>query len=182
MPLLVSHLPQRSPHLCMRHITASPTKIDRRDPTASLQHYCQATPPSPVVSSPDLDFPIIITAHPRNQVHSGLSPHTTTHMSEVQPARAPRGRSTARGGRGGYGPRGPRKTNGDGASPPTDTSAEQGELAALKKRYQPQLSTLKELFPDWTDAELVLAMEDSDGDLQTAIEKISEGELLPGPV
>ena len=56
-----------------------------------------------------------------------------------------------------------------------DTSADQGELGELKKRYQSQLSTLKELFPDWTDADLVLAIEESDGDLQTTIEKISEG-------
>lgn len=99
-------------------------------------------------------------------------------MSESQ--RPARGRSTARGGRGGgYGSRGGRsKTNGDSASL-LDTSADQGELGELKKRYQPQITTLKELFPDWTDADLVLAIEDSDGDLQTTIEKISEGECLP---
>ncbi|OAL49540.1 hypothetical protein IQ07DRAFT_600554 [Pyrenochaeta sp. DS3sAY3a] len=95
-------------------------------------------------------------------------------MSEVQ-SRPARGRSSARGGRGGFGSRGPRKTNGDGASSNIDTSADQGELGELKKRYQSQLSTLKELFPDWTDADLVLAIEESDGDLQTTIEKISEG-------
>jgi hypothetical protein len=95
-------------------------------------------------------------------------------MSEA-PSRPARGRSSARGGRASYGSRGPRKTNGDGASSNIDTSADQGELGELKKRYQSQLSTLKELFPDWTDADLVLAIEESDGDLQTTIEKISEG-------
>ncbi|KAH6074219.1 hypothetical protein HBI67_064100 [Parastagonospora nodorum] len=98
-------------------------------------------------------------------------------MSEVQ-SRPARGRSTARGGRGSYASRGPRKqTNGDGASSTIDTSAEAGELAELKKRYQGQLSMLKELFPDWTDADLVLAIEDSDGDLERTIEKISEGSV-----
>lgn len=97
-------------------------------------------------------------------------------MSELQ-TRPARGRSAVRGGRASYGAtRGPRKTNGDSASH-TDTSADQGELGELKKRYQSQLSTLKELFPDWTDADLVLAIEDSDGDLQTTIEKISQGQL-----
>jgi|TARA_R110002003_G_scaffold121_8_gene10707 transposase len=96
-------------------------------------------------------------------------------MSEVQ-SRPARGRSTARGGRGSYASRGSRKTNGDGAPSNVDTSAEAGELAELKKRYQAQLSMLKELFPDWTDADLVLAIEDSDGDLERTIEKISEGE------
>ncbi|CAN9092819.1 hypothetical protein CC77DRAFT_394469 [Alternaria alternata] len=95
-------------------------------------------------------------------------------MSEA-PSRPARGRSSARGGRASYGSRGPRKTNGDSASSNIDTSADQGELGELKKRYQSQLSTLKELFPDWTDADLVLAIEESDGDLQTTIEKISEG-------
>jgi hypothetical protein len=98
-------------------------------------------------------------------------------MSDTQ-SRPARGRSTARGGRGSFTSRGPRKpANGDGA-PSIDTSAEAGELAELKKRYQPQLTTLKELFPDWTDADLVLAIEDSDGDLERTIEKISEGECL----
>ncbi|KAF1947796.1 hypothetical protein EJ02DRAFT_5235 [Clathrospora elynae] len=95
-------------------------------------------------------------------------------MSEVT-SRPARGRSAARGGRGpSYGSRAPRKTNGDSAST-TDTPADQGELGELKKRYQSHLSTLQELFPDWSDADLVLAIEESDGDLQTTIEKISEG-------
>lgn len=102
-------------------------------------------------------------------------------MSEVQ-SRPARGRSTARGGgRGGHGSRGPRsnkQTNGDHASSAIDTSADQGELGELKRRYLPQLSTLKELFPDWADVDLVLAIEESDGDLQATIEKISEGECL----
>lgn len=100
-------------------------------------------------------------------------------MSEAQ-SRPARGRSTARGGgRGGHGSRGPRankQTNGDHSSSSIDTSADQGELGELKRRYQSQLSTLKELFPDWSDADLVLAIEDSDGDLQATVEKISEGE------
>lgn len=96
-------------------------------------------------------------------------------MSEVQ-SRPARGRSAARGGRGSYTSRGPRKqTNGDGAST-IDTSAEAGELAELKSRYQSQLTMLKELFPDWTDADLLLALDDCDGDLERTVEKISEGE------
>ena len=97
-------------------------------------------------------------------------------MSEA-PSRPARGRSSARGGRASYGSRGPRKTNGDSASSTIDTSADHGELGELKKRYNSQLPTLKELFPEWTDADLVLAIEESDGDLQTTIEKISEGSV-----
>jgi hypothetical protein len=57
-----------------------------------------------------------------------------------------------------------------------DTSADQGQLGELKKRYSSQLTMLKELFPDWTDVDLVLALEESDGDLSSTIEKITEGE------
>ncbi|KAF2687229.1 hypothetical protein K458DRAFT_386054 [Lentithecium fluviatile CBS 122367] len=99
-------------------------------------------------------------------------------MSEVQ-SRPARGRSSARGGRGGQASRGPRsnkQTNGE-AAPAPDTSADQGELGELKKRYLNELATLKEMFPTWTDVDLVLALEDSDGDLPTAIDKITEGKV-----
>ncbi|KAF2016322.1 hypothetical protein BU24DRAFT_199183 [Aaosphaeria arxii CBS 175.79] len=99
-------------------------------------------------------------------------------MSDIQ-SRPVRGRTTTRGGgRGGLGSRGPRSSkqaNGDLSS--VDTSANEGELGELKRRYQSQLSTLKEVFPDWTDADLVLAIEESDGDLSATIEKISEGNV-----
>lgn len=119
------------------------------------------------------------TPPPTPQSCRGLHPHPTVHMSEVQ-SRPARGRSSARGGRGGHGARGPRsnkQTNGDHtAAPAIDTSADQGELGELKRRYQSQLTTLKELFPDWTDVDLLLTVEESDGDLQATIEKITEGE------
>lgn len=103
-------------------------------------------------------------------------------MSEVQtrPA-APRGRSSGRGGRGGQSSRGgarnpSRQANGDvkGAAP-ADLPEEQGEIGQLKKKYDLQLSTLKELFPDWSDMDFVLALQESDGDLQTTIDRITEG-------
>lgn len=96
-------------------------------------------------------------------------------MSEIATRPAPRGRSAARGGRGGRGPRSSKQTNGDHAPTSVDTSADQGELGELKRRYLSQLTTLKELFPDWADVDLVLAVEESDGDLQSTIEKITEG-------
>lgn len=100
-------------------------------------------------------------------------------MSDIQ-SRPARGRTTARGGRGGpAGSRGPRSNKQENAS--SDTSAEQGELAELKRRYSSQLSTLKEMFPDWSDADLVMAIEESDGDLQSVVENISEG-ACAGPL
>lgn len=48
----------------------------------------------------------------------------------------------------------------------------------MKKKYSNDLPTLKELFPDWTDEDLVFALEDADGVLEDAIERITEG-MIP---
>jgi hypothetical protein len=171
-------------------VPASPPRPYSYSHLAPTRALCQASTLALLAPRGRLSsLTYIIPTHVRSTTHthnipqyvaSGCTPHITAHMSEVQ-SRPARGRSSARGGRGGYSARGPRKTNGDGASDSIDTSAEQGELAELKKRYSSQLTTLKELFPDWTDADLVLAVDDADGDLQTTIERISEGKRLLPP-
>lgn len=66
--------------------------------------------------------------------------------------------------------------NGDAkTSAAIDTSADEGELGEMKRQYASQMSTLKEMFPDWSDVDLVLAVQESDGDLERTIEKITEG-------
>lgn len=45
----------------------------------------------------------------------------------------------------------------------------------MKKKYSDTLPMLKELFPDWKDEDLVFALEDSNGELEEAIERITEG-------
>lgn len=45
----------------------------------------------------------------------------------------------------------------------------------MKQEYANQLATIKETFPDWTDLDLLLALQESDGDLNVASEKILEG-------
>jgi hypothetical protein len=103
-------------------------------------------------------------------------------MSEVQPRpSAPRGRGSARGGRGGFSSRGGRggrshATNGD--KPNTTASApieDEGEVGQLKKQYGDKVSTIKEMFPDWTDADIVFALQETDGDLETAVDRITDG-------
>jgi hypothetical protein len=47
----------------------------------------------------------------------------------------------------------------------------------MKKKYSSTLPMLKELFPDWTDEDLVFALEDANGDLEEAIDRITEGSL-----
>ncbi|KAL1968339.1 hypothetical protein VTN77DRAFT_1868 [Rasamsonia byssochlamydoides] len=106
-------------------------------------------------------------------------------MSEVlsRPA-APRGRGSARGGRGGYSSRGGRAgarssskaETAETSSVPTSYEDE-GEIGQLKRKYATDVPKLKELFPDWTDEDLVFALEDANGDLESAIEHITEGNV-----
>ncbi|KAF2144880.1 uncharacterized protein K452DRAFT_356240 [Aplosporella prunicola CBS 121167] len=100
-------------------------------------------------------------------------------MSDVQSRpSASRGRSSARGGRGGYSSRGPRsKVNGHNGAGSIDASTEEGELGELRQQYDIQLKTIKDTFPDWTDLDLLLALHDSDGDLQLTSERILEGQI-----
>lgn len=106
-------------------------------------------------------------------------------MSDVQQRpSAPRGRGSSRGARGGYGPRGGRgggrqKSNGDKVdSTPKPVPEDEGEIGELKKKYSGQLATMKELFPDWTDEDLVFALHETDGDMESTINRISEGKLF----
>ncbi|KAJ9621205.1 RNAPII degradation factor [Taxawa tesnikishii (nom. ined.)] len=103
-------------------------------------------------------------------------------MSEIDTRSAPsRGRSTTRGGRGGFGRGGPRgghrQTNGAAKDSAQMDDFDQGELGDLKKKYSSQLSMLKEMFPDWSDMDLLLGLQDTDGDLQTTIDRIAEGHV-----
>ena len=41
--------------------------------------------------------------------------------------------------------------------------------------YASKLSTIKEMFPDWTDEDLVFALQETNGDLERTIDRISEG-------
>ncbi|KAI9670809.1 MAG: hypothetical protein M1829_004698 [Trizodia sp. TS-e1964] len=107
-------------------------------------------------------------------------------MSEVQSRPSTqRGRGSARGGRGGYGSRGGPRTGArqQQLNPPTDKTStpslpeDEGLLGELKHKYRYSISTLKELFPGWTDEDLVFALQETDNNLQITIERISEGTI-----
>ncbi|KAI9832931.1 MAG: hypothetical protein M1819_003961 [Sarea resinae] len=105
-------------------------------------------------------------------------------MSEVQTRpSAPRGRGSARGGRGGHGTRGGargggRYANGEKSqTTPIETLEDEGEIGQLKKQYAGQLSTIKEMFPDWTDEDIIFALEETNGDLESTIDRITEGNV-----
>ncbi|KAL8992340.1 MAG: hypothetical protein Q9169_007173 [Polycauliona sp. 2 TL-2023] len=104
-------------------------------------------------------------------------------MSEVRSRpSAVRGRGSGRGPRGGYSSRGgrpsTRQMNGDMAdSVPSSTLEEEGELGELKRMYSSKLSTIKELFPNYTDEDIVFALQETDGNLEATIDRISEGNI-----
>ena len=101
-------------------------------------------------------------------------------MSDVKtrPA-APRGRGSGRGGRGGHSTRGrggrPSHTKQDAEAPNFD---EEGEIGQLKSRYYSDISTVKEIYPDWTDEDIAFALQETDGDLQSTIERIASGKIM----
>ncbi|KAL6719011.1 RNAPII degradation factor [Lecanora helva] len=105
-------------------------------------------------------------------------------MSEVQPRPSgPRGRGSTRGGRGGVGSRGgrggPRQTNGSKIDSFAETSVneDEGEIGELKKKYASNLTVIKEMFPAWTDEDIVFALQETSGDLEATIDRISEGNI-----
>ena len=53
------------------------------------------------------------------------------------------------------------------------------DLKKLKSQYGPKLSTLRELFADWSDEDLIFALQEADGDLELTIDRISEGSQSP---
>jgi hypothetical protein len=102
-------------------------------------------------------------------------------MSEVQSRpTASRGRGSARGGRGGFSSRGGRggarghASNGDHATPPIE---DEGEVGQLKRQYGSKVTTIKEMYPDWTDEDVVFALQETDGDLETTVDRITDGTI-----
>ena len=105
-------------------------------------------------------------------------------MSEVQsrPA-APRGRGSARGGRGGFSTRGRggargHAANGDKTDFTPASIEDEGEVGQLKKKYGSKVTIIKEMFPDWTDEDVVFALQETDGDLETTVDRITDGMAL----
>ncbi len=89
---------------------------------------------------------------------------------------APRGRGPYRGGRGGFrGGRGASKNTKSEAENVLPSLEDQGEIGELKMRHGSKVSTVRELFPDWTDEDVVYALEETGGDLESTVEKITNG-------
>ncbi|KAG6353776.1 hypothetical protein INS49_005256 [Diaporthe citri] len=111
-------------------------------------------------------------------------------MSDVQarPA-ASRGRGSGRGGRGGFTSRGGRNasrsaaaaTNGDPKhdfeSNALPTLEDQGEIGDLNKTFGSKVSLIKEVFPDWSEVDILYALKETDGDETSTIERIADGTI-----
>lgn len=103
-------------------------------------------------------------------------------MSEVQSRPvAARGRGSGRGGRGGLSTRGGRsatRTNGDSTESSSLPSLEdEGEIGQLRKQYGSKVAIIKEMFPDWSDVDVLFALNETDGDESLAVTRIAEGTL-----
>lgn len=112
-------------------------------------------------------------------------------MSEVATrSSASRGRGSGRGGRGGFAGRGGRRPNGD----KSDTKAaddtpsaldDEGDFGELRKKYGAKTSVIREMFPDWSEADVLFALQETNGDENEAVARIAEGRrshaLIPPP-
>ena len=108
-------------------------------------------------------------------------------MSEVQsrPA-APRGRGSGRGGRGGFATRGggrPGARPGANGDSKHDTNSslptldDEGEVGQLKQQYGTKVEVIKEMFPDWSEVDILFALRETDGDENLTVTRIAEGKL-----
>lgn len=59
---------------------------------------------------------------------------------------------------------------------------ESSESKALRAKFGPKLDALKELITDWTDEDLLFALNEASGDVDLAYNRISEGmAFFPAP-
>ncbi|KAG6297749.1 hypothetical protein E4U09_001243 [Claviceps aff. purpurea] len=108
-------------------------------------------------------------------------------MSEVasRPS-ASRGRGSGRGSRGGFAGRGGRtgrtssRTNGDSQDLKHENIGafeDEGEFGELRKLYGSKTSVIREMFPDWSEADVLFALQETNGDENEAVARIAEGTI-----
>ncbi|KAK7226115.1 hypothetical protein V2G26_014118 [Clonostachys chloroleuca] len=104
-------------------------------------------------------------------------------MSEVasRPS-ASRGRGSGRGGRGGFAGRGGRRTNGDKAEAHATQDLasafdDEGDIGELRRQYGDKTSVIREMFPDWSEVDVLFALQETNGDQNEAVTRIAEGNI-----
>lgn len=73
----------------------------------------------------------------------------------------------------------PPRTGSSRRSPQTNNGST-NDFKTLKILYRQQLPTLRELFPAWSQEDLVAAMHEANGDLDLTIGRIMEGKPFFG--
>lgn len=63
-------------------------------------------------------------------------------------------------------------------STPSQSQSLDEESRRLKSKYSSSLSTLGELFPDWKDEDLLTVLADTEGNLEEAVVRITEGKYF----
>jgi hypothetical protein len=135
------------------------------------------------------NHPLVALAHEGGQLTVHLSTHTSSHiprtssqMSETASrASASRGRGSGRGGRGGFAGRGGRRTNGDKADHTTGADAsnsafdDEGDIGELRKLYGHKTAVIREMFEDWSEVDVLFALQETNGDENEAVTRIAEG-------
>lgn len=94
---------------------------------------------------------------------------------------ASRGRGSGRGGRGGFAGRGGRRTNGSDSKTTDEAFGafdDDGELAELRKKYGDKTGVIREMFPDWSEVDVLFALQETNGDQTEAVTKIAEGKFI----
>jgi CUE domain len=95
------------------------------------------------------------------------------------------GSSSQRGQRGARaGPPRHKPESADWASAQDDLAPDSStteEMTVLKIKYASQLKTLRDVFPDWTAEDLVYTLQEVDGDLDLATDRIAGGTFTSLP-
>jgi hypothetical protein len=62
----------------------------------------------------------------------------------------------------------------------TDSALEdEGELGQLKQKFGSKIGLIKEMFPTWSDIDILYALQEADGDENLAVTRIADGMCTP---
>ncbi|UKZ79645.1 hypothetical protein TrVFT333_007405 [Trichoderma virens FT-333] len=82
----------------------------------------------------------------------------------------------------GFAGRGGRRANGDKTDHKTaddnlGTFEDEGEFAELRKQYGDKTSVIREMFPDWSEADVLYALKETNGDETEAVTRMADGTI-----
>lgn len=60
-----------------------------------------------------------------------------------------------------------------------DDTEEDSEVTEMRKKYGDSVKMLQEIYPDWTQVDLLYTLREASGDIETAVTRISDGKWAP---